>query len=118
MANAKLTRDVKVLATPGFARNAGRDIGQGEVSPAIWNMWVAEGIVIYPKAPPTLPELDAKIEEVTVPPVISLPKDEIEDEQLQKLSFTELKAMGKKMKLKSWHLMKRDTLLREIQKQS
>ena len=57
MANAKLTRDVKVLSTPGFARNAGRAIGQGEVSPAIWNMWIAEGIVVYDSGtPPTRPE--------------------------------------------------------------
>ena len=117
MANAKLTRDVKVLST-GFSRNAGRAIGQGEVSPAIWRMWVAEGIVVYSGTPPPLPELDTKNDEVTAPPVTSLPKDEIEDEQLQKLSFTELKAMGKKMKLTSWHLMHRDTLLRKIQEQS
>lgn len=117
MANAKLTRDVKVLSTPGFARNAGRAIGQGEVSPAIWNMWIAEGIVVYDSGtPPTLPE--QTIIEDSLPQESSLPKEEILDEQLQKLSFTELKAMGKKMKLKSWHLMKRETLLREIQNQS
>ena len=47
----KLTRDVKIAST-GFSKTAGGTISENEVPPAVWELWVKEGIIIFPQPAP------------------------------------------------------------------
>lgn len=103
----------------GFSRRAGATVGHGEVSPEVWNAWIAEGIVIYDNAPPTPPEPKENVNEAPLPhggaslnPVVEKPEG---DPQLRELPTEDLRQMGKKHKIRSWQLMKRETLIEKIE---
>lgn len=116
---ARLTRDVLVLSN-GFSKRAGASVGQGEVPPQVWNTWIAEGIIVDAQAIP-LPtqEPEQKTEESPLPHVgDSLSTEPVADPQLRDLPEEELRQMGKKLKLKQWHLMKLPTLIKRIEEQS
>ena len=118
----KLTRDVLVLST-GLSKRAGASVGQGEVPTSVWEAWIAEGIVdLNESAPPAPPKPEVKVDEAPLPhggaslnPVVEKPEG---DSQLRELPLEDLKAMGKKFKVPSWHLMKRDTLIEKLEKLS
>ena len=117
----KLTRDVMDLST-GFSKNAGATVGRGQVSPELWNAWIADGIVVDDNAPPAPPEPKENVDEAPLPhggasldPVAEKPEG---DPQLRELPMDDLRAMGKKFKIKSWHLMKRERLIQELEKLS
>lgn len=113
----KLTQDVMMLNT-GFSRPAGRQIGKAEVrNDALWDMWVAEGIVIEVDKAPPAPQEPEK-EEAPLPHAEPLMNKEEGDKQLRDLSDEELRGMARKHKIRSWHLMKRETLIESIEELS
>lgn len=54
MVVGSLACDVRLLST-GFTRTAGGIISSVEVPPAVWERWVAEGIVVVPDVTPPRP---------------------------------------------------------------
>lgn len=51
----KLTQDVKLLAQ-AFVRAAGETVSQREVPPAVWEAWLAEGIITLPTVTAVTPQ--------------------------------------------------------------
>jgi hypothetical protein len=107
-----------MVLSVGLTKSRGASVGQGEVPPAVWQAWIDEGII--ENVPPTPPApLEPKKETKDAPKPhsgASLSKDG--DPQLQDLSDDELRAMGKRLKIKSSWVMKRETLIKAIEAQT
>ena len=106
----KLTRDVMVLSN-GLQRRVGASVGKGEVPQQVWDNWIAEGIVIEAVPAPVQQEPEKELEETPLPHGGVSLENKVEegvDKQLRELSDEELRQMGRKLKITSWHLMKRE----------
>jgi hypothetical protein len=116
----KLTRDVMVLSS-GLQKRAGAPVGKGEVPERVWNAWIAEGIVVESVPSLVAEEPEKELEEAPLPhggASLETPVDKGVDKQLRELSDEELRQMGRKLKITSWHLMKREKLIQRIEEQS
>jgi len=102
----------------GLSKRAGATVGHGEVSPKVWNAWIAEGIVVLESNPPAPPEPKENVDEAPLPHGGASLNPVVGDPQLRELSDDELRAMGKRLKVSHWHLMKRDRLIEELEKLS
>ena len=110
-----LTRDVVVQST-GFTRAAGRNIGENEIrNQKLWDAWVAEQVVVpvvqekpvVKEAAPVAPQKGAALEKRKL--------EVVGDAQLYEMPEDDLRAMAKRLKIKSWHLKKVETLIEEIE---
>ena len=107
-----------VLST-GFTGRAGTSVGRGEVPASLWRAWVLEGVVTdddVPAPPPAPPEPEKEIEGVALPHSAA-PLAKV-DKQLDLMSDDELRKLARSLKITSWHLMRRDTLIQKIEEQS
>jgi len=118
----KTTRNVLVLAT-GFSRGAHQPIGAGEIQDdKLWKAWIDSGIVENVPDKPAEPQVSKKEEGVPLPkpgtPLLIADDEPSGDPQLRDLPEEELRAMGKRLKLTSLHLMKKETLIRKLEELS
>ena len=111
-----------MVLSSGLARSKGQSVGQGEVPPAVWQAWIEEGILedAGPKPKRQIEDVDlTPRKSLSTPTEGDLELREIDKNfELHQLSDDELKAMGKRMRITSYHLMKRDKLIQRITEQT